>query len=114
MGYKDKTGGFKCLGEFLVKVRKAYDGEGTPDSRIIFGKTAGHMVEADDSQGGAWFQNNGPRVFITQLWKMRLPDHEHGFPDDKRLTESTINKGFRQKLKSIRWDYIQMDRGTWR
>ena len=53
MGYKDKTGGFKCLGEFLVKVRKAYDGEGTPDSRIIFGKTAGHMVEADDSQGGA-------------------------------------------------------------
>ena len=53
MRYKDKTGGFKCLGEFLVKVRKAYDGEGTPDSRIIFGKTAGHMEESIDSQGGA-------------------------------------------------------------
>jgi len=53
MRYKDKTGGFKCLGEFLVKVRKAYDGEGTPDSRLILEKTAGHMEEATDSQGGA-------------------------------------------------------------
>jgi len=53
MEYKDKTGGFKCVGEFLVKVRKAYDGEGQPDSRLIFGKTAGHMEEGTDSQGGA-------------------------------------------------------------
>jgi len=53
MKYKDKTGGFKCLGEFLVKVRMAYDREGTPDSRLIIEKTAGHMAEADDAQGGA-------------------------------------------------------------
>jgi HK97 family phage major capsid protein len=50
--YKDKTGGFKCLGEFLVAVRKWYDGT-HPDSRLILGKTAGHMVEGEDSQGGA-------------------------------------------------------------
>jgi len=53
MKYKDKTGGFKSLGEFLVKVRMAYDREGTPDSRLIIEKTAGHMVEGEDSQGGA-------------------------------------------------------------
>jgi len=46
----EKTGGFSSLGEFLVKVRKACDGEGTPDSRLR--KTAGHMEESDDSQGG--------------------------------------------------------------
>ena len=53
MKYKSKTGGFSSVGEFLVKVRKACDGEGTPDSRLIFEKTAGHMVESEDSQGGA-------------------------------------------------------------
>jgi len=53
MNIDPKTGGFKSLGEFLVKVRKAYLGEGTPDSRLVLGKTAGHMEEATDSQGGA-------------------------------------------------------------
>jgi HK97 family phage major capsid protein len=46
---KDKTDGFKSFGEFLVKVRKACDGEGSPDSRL---KTAGHMEIGEDSQGG--------------------------------------------------------------
>ncbi len=48
MGYKTKDGDFKSLGEFLSRVRKACDGEAN-DSRL---KTAGHMEEADDSQGG--------------------------------------------------------------
>lgn len=52
MGYKDKTGGFKSLGEFLVSVRKWYDST-HKDSRLILGKTAGHMEESIDSQGGA-------------------------------------------------------------
>jgi len=49
MRYDTKHGQFTSLGEFLVKVRKACDGEGTRDSRL---KTAGHMAEGDDSQGG--------------------------------------------------------------
>lgn len=48
MKYDKKDGGFKSLGEFLVRVRKACDGE-LQDGRL---KTAGHMEEADDSQGG--------------------------------------------------------------
>ena len=48
MGYKTKDGDFKSLGEFLSRVRKACDGE-AKDGRL---KTAGHMEEADDSQGG--------------------------------------------------------------
>jgi HK97 family phage major capsid protein len=47
---EDRTGGFKTLGEFLVKVRKACDGEGTPDSRLV-GKT-GRCESGEDSQGG--------------------------------------------------------------
>ncbi len=43
-----RTGGFKSLGEFLVKVRKFSSGE-LLDSRL---KTAGHMEERDDTQGG--------------------------------------------------------------
>ena len=50
MDYKKKDGGFNSLGEFLSRVRKACDSEGTPDSRLE--KSAGHMAEADDSQGG--------------------------------------------------------------
>ena len=49
MRQDDKTGGFASLGEFLVKVRKACLGTGSPDSRL---KTAGHMEEHDDAQGG--------------------------------------------------------------
>lgn len=48
MSYKEKDGGYSSLGEFLVRVRKACDGE-VPDARL---KTAGHMVEGDDAQGG--------------------------------------------------------------
>ncbi|MBL7084339.1 MAG: phage major capsid protein [Candidatus Aminicenantes bacterium] len=50
--YENKTGGFKSLGQFLVTVRKYYDGD-HKDNRLIFGKTVGHMVEGEDSQGGA-------------------------------------------------------------
>lgn len=50
MGYTEKDGQFNSLSEFLSRVRKACDNEGTPDSRLR--KTAGHMGEADDSQGG--------------------------------------------------------------
>lgn len=57
MGYKTKDGGFNSLGEFLSRVRKACDGEGTIDSRLE--KTAGHMAEADDSQGG---------FLVPELW----------------------------------------------
>ena len=53
---EDNTHGFKSFGEFLVKVRKAHDGEGTPDSRL---KTAGHMTVIDDSQGG---------FVVPELW----------------------------------------------
>jgi HK97 family phage major capsid protein len=49
MRIEERTGGFTSLGEFLVKVRKGCFGEGTQDSRL---KTAGHMVEGEDSQGG--------------------------------------------------------------
>lgn len=48
MGYKTKDGDFSSLGEFLSRVRKACDGEAN-DSRL---KTAGHMEEGEDSQGG--------------------------------------------------------------
>jgi len=48
---KDRKGGFKSIGEFLVKVRKACDGEGMPDSRLVQ-KTTGHMEIGQDSQGG--------------------------------------------------------------
>ena len=48
MKYDTKDGGFKSLGEFLVRVRKACDGE-VQDGRL---KTAGHMAEGDDAQGG--------------------------------------------------------------
>lgn len=52
MGYKTKDGGFTSAGEFFVAVRKWYDGT-HKDSRLIVGKTAGHMAETDDIQGGA-------------------------------------------------------------
>jgi len=48
MKYDTKDGGFKSLGEFLVRVRKACDGD-IQDGRL---KTAGHMAEGEDSQGG--------------------------------------------------------------
>jgi len=53
MKYKEKDGGFSSLGEFLVKVRRACDREGSPDSRLERSeKTAGHMEIGEDSQGG--------------------------------------------------------------
>lgn len=48
-GYKTKTGGFSCLGEFLVTVRKACT-DGIQNNFLV--KTAGHMEEGEDSQGG--------------------------------------------------------------
>jgi HK97 family phage major capsid protein len=42
------TGGFKSLGDFLVAVRK-FSWDQHKDSRL---KTAGHMAEGDDAQGG--------------------------------------------------------------
>lgn len=48
MSYKEKDGGFRSLGEFLARVRKACDGE-VLDGRL---KTAGHMTGSEDSQGG--------------------------------------------------------------
>ena len=48
MSYDTKDGGFKSLGEFLVSIRKVCDGE-IRDNRL---KTAGHMAEGDDAQGG--------------------------------------------------------------
>lgn len=56
--YEDKAGGFKCLGEFLVTVRKFYGGTHR-DNRLIIGKTAGHMEESIDSQGG---------VLVPEQW----------------------------------------------
>ena len=58
MKYKDKTGGFPSAGEFFVAVRKWYDGTHR-DGRLILEKTAGHMTEADDSQGG---------VLVPEQW----------------------------------------------
>ncbi len=48
MRYDTKDGGFASLGEFLARVRKVCDGE-VQDNRL---KTAGHMAEGEDSQGG--------------------------------------------------------------
>jgi len=48
MGCEKEDGGFSSLGEFLVTVRKVCDGE-LNDNRL---KTAGHMEENTDSQGG--------------------------------------------------------------
>jgi HK97 family phage major capsid protein len=45
---KDPKGGFKCFGEYLSRVRRACV-EGIRDSRL---KTAGHMAEGSDAQGG--------------------------------------------------------------
>jgi len=49
MGYKTKDGGFSSLGEFLARVRRVCDGEVEQGSWL---KTAGHMEEGEDSQGG--------------------------------------------------------------
>ncbi len=45
---KDRKGGFKSFGEFLWIVRRACL-SGISDSRL---KTAGHMEQGDDAQGG--------------------------------------------------------------
>jgi hypothetical protein len=73
MGYKEKNGGFSSLGEFLVKVRKACDGEGSPDSRLISShieKTAGHMETGEDSQGGFMV----PEQFADEIMHVALED----------------------------------------
>src|SRR4030042_1929512 len=67
--YTDKAGGFKCLGEFLVAVRKWYDGTHM-DSRLILGKTAGHMNEGEDSQGGALV----PEQWADEIYHAALED----------------------------------------
>jgi len=46
--YRNKTGDFDTFGQFLANVRQACFG-GPRDPRL---KTAGHMTEADDAQGG--------------------------------------------------------------
>jgi HK97 family phage major capsid protein len=48
MGYKNSTGDFETFTQFLANVRQACFG-GPRDPRL---KTAGHMGEADDAQGG--------------------------------------------------------------
>lgn len=102
MGYKDKTGGFKCLGEFLVKVRKAYDGEGTPDSRLILGKTAGHMVEGEGSQGGALV----PEQWVDEIYHAAL---------ENSIVRARIAKGAIIKMTSdslkIR-KFVETDRSS--
>ena len=51
MGYKDKDGGFKSFGHFLSSVRRACDGIGNKDGRLIKA-TTGHMETGEDSYGG--------------------------------------------------------------
>lgn len=46
--YRNKTGDFETFGQYLLNVRQACFG-GPRDPRL---KTAGHMAEADDAQGG--------------------------------------------------------------
>jgi len=65
---KDKTNGFNSFGEFLVKVRKACDGEGLPDSRLM--KTAGHMEIGEDSQGGFLV----PEKYADDIFNAALKD----------------------------------------
>ncbi len=48
MSEDKRTGGFRSLGEWLVAIRKF----GTVEHRDCRLKTAGHMVEGDDTQGG--------------------------------------------------------------
>jgi len=48
--YRAPTGGFSCAGEFYASVRRA-GLEQSRDNRLIT-KTAGHMEEGEDSQGG--------------------------------------------------------------
>lgn len=49
-----RTGGFTSAGEFYSRVRSACFGIGGVDSRLVRvgQKTAGHMAEGDDAQGG--------------------------------------------------------------
>ncbi|HUW46272.1 MAG TPA: phage major capsid protein [Dehalococcoidia bacterium] len=50
--YKTPDGGFKSIGQFLVKVRRACDNE-TIDPRLVPAqKTTGHLEIGDDSLGG--------------------------------------------------------------
>jgi len=56
MGYDTPNGDFKSFGEFLAKVRKVCDKEVEFDNRL---KTAGHMEEREDSQGG---------FLVPELW----------------------------------------------
>ena len=69
MKYKDRTGGFGSAGEFFVTVRKWYDGTHR-DGRLIFEKTAGHMVEGEDSQGGALV----PEQWADEIYYAALED----------------------------------------
>ena len=99
MGKNDRTGGFSSLGEFLVKVRKAYDGEGTPDSRLILGKTAGHMVEGEDSQGGA---------LVPEQWADEI--YHAGLESSIVRSRATVLTATRDSLKVRK--FVETDRSS--
>jgi HK97 family phage major capsid protein len=67
MEYETKDGGFKSLGEFLVTTRKACD-RVIVDSRL---KTAGHLEEGEDSQGGFI---SVPEQFANEIMQVALED----------------------------------------
>jgi len=68
MSTDDGTGGFRSLGEFLVRVRKAC-ASGIKDSRLLR-KTAGHMEIGDDSQGGYLV----PEQWAKEIYSVALED----------------------------------------
>lgn len=68
MSTDDRTGGFRSLGEFLVRVRKACT-SGIQDSRLLR-KTAGHMEIGDDSQGGYLV----PEQWAEEIYNVALED----------------------------------------
>ncbi len=66
-GYKTKTGGFSCLGEFLVTVRKVCT-DGIQNNFLV--KTTGHMEEGEDSQGGYLI----PEAWADEILYVALED----------------------------------------
>jgi len=66
MDYDTKTGGFKSLGEFLVRARAVSIGQAS-DSRLV--KT-GHLAMSDDSLGGFLI----PEEWASQIMAVALED----------------------------------------
>ena len=89
MRYDTKDGGFGSLGEFLVRVRKACDGE-VQDSRL---KTAGHMAEGDDAQGGFLI----PEQWASEIYHAAL----EGAIVRPRATVFTNIKGDSLKVRKL-------------